>query len=624
MPADEPASRLARRGIFADLTDAEWAALQSWLEPMPLKRGEALVREGEEADALYIVVSGRFDVTAGGRKGSIATIGPGSPVGEIAFLAGGRRTATVTALRDSLVVRLERADFDRLCRETPGIWAALTATLARRLADETAGRSREEARSTPRTIAIIRAGPEPIPEAFLAELAAAFARAGRSIIVRSGNVAGIVGSADIASSAATEALNALETAHDTVLYVADPMLTAWSEKAIRQADLVLRVAFAPRQPDAPVVETALERFAASLVAPEQQRLVVVHPRAVPPRGTRHWLAPRQVAMHHHAALGSGSDADRLVRFVLGRAVGLVACGGGAFCAAHVGLWKALAEAGIAVDTLGATPGRSAMAAAFAMGLGADEIDAAIHDIFITRRALRSYTWPRYSILDHTRFDRLLAHYFGGVDIEDLWVPYFAVSTNLSAYGLHCHRTGNLWHAIRSSGSIPALLPPCYTDDGQMLVDGALVENVPVGMMRQIKTGPNIVVAFEVPQLERFRVDYAALPSRGALIRRMLLPIGGTPLPEAPSLGSVLMRSLMANRQGFERHLTADDLLLVPPLPLDMGILDWGRHTELMTTAAEWARGEIARSGGQGHPALGCPIEPGSPPITRTRATVERS
>ena len=597
-----PPTGVARTGIFADLTDEEQAALEAELNPMPLKRGEVLMRQGEEADALYLVVSGRFEVRIDGRAEPIAEIGPGSPIGEIAFLAGGLRTATVTAARDSLVARLERTDFERLCQRIPRIWGTLTATLARRLADQTAGRV-PQAHAAPRTIAVIRAGAEPVPPAFARDLAAALGQLGRTMVVDSACLASVIGTGDLASGGATEALNALEGAHDFVLYVADQMLTDWSEKAMRQADLVLRVGLVGRDPTAPVPENVLERFAGRLVGAGAQRLVLLHPRRRGPQGTRHWLAGRDVSMHHHVAIGERADIERLARFIMGRALGLVACGGGAFSSAHVGLYKALIEKGVSFDIMGGTSGGSAMAAGFVMGQSPEEIDRAIHAIFVEQRALRRYTWPRYSILDHTRFDRLLDERYGGVEIEDLWIPFFAVSTNLSRYGVHCHRRGSLWAAVRASGSIPAMLPPYYTEDGEMLVDGALVDNVPVRMMREIKTGPNVVVAFEVPQLERFAVDYRALPSRGALLRRLLLPFGGQPLPDAPSMGSVLMRSLLANRHGFERHLQASDLLLVPPLPAAMGILDWGRHSEVMREAYEWGLAEIDRVRAEGHPAL---------------------
>jgi NTE family protein len=75
------------------------------------------------------------------------------------------------------------------------------------------------------------------------------------------------------------------------------------------------------------------------------------------------------------------------------------------------------------------------------------------------------------------------------------------------------------------------------------------------------------------------------------------------LPKAPHIGTVLLRSLMANRQDFERHLRPEDLLLIPPLPQDMGVLDWHRHTELMQSAYDWARPRLAQLRQDRHPAL---------------------
>jgi NTE family protein len=223
--------------------------------------------------------------------------------------------------------------------------------------------------------------------------------------------------------------------------------------------------------------------------------------------------------------------------------------------------------------------------------------------------MRRYTWPRYSLLDHTHFDEQLARHYSGIDIEDLWVPFFTVSTNLSSYDLHRHRQGDLWAAVRATGSIPVLLPPYYTEDGQMLVDGSLLDNVPIKVMHELKSGPNVVISFEVPKLERFAVDYRALPGRKHLLRSALNPFRRDALPAAPGVGTVLMRSLMANRQDFEQHLRAEDLLLVPPVPQDMGLLDWHRHTELMDRCYRWAMREVARLKATGHPALAPPTSP---------------
>lgn len=258
------ATALAAGGILGALAPEDRARLAAEFETLALKRGDTLVRQGEAADALYVVVSGRFDVRIAGQPRPVAEIGPGSPIGEIAFLAGGVRTATVTALRDSLVMRLGRADFERLCQRAPGIWGTLTATLAGRLADQTAGRFHASV-PAPRTIAVIPAGPAPVPARFVALLHDAFAAAGSARLLTPRTLADAIGAAaaaDVASSAATEALNALEQASDVTIYVADAELTPWSEKAIRQADLVLRVGLA-----SPVTTTPCRRTRSSVSPP---------------------------------------------------------------------------------------------------------------------------------------------------------------------------------------------------------------------------------------------------------------------------------------------------------------------------------------------------------------------
>jgi NTE family protein len=135
----------------------------------------------------------------------------------------------------------------------------------------------------------------------------------------------------------------------------------------------------------------------------------------------------------------------------------------------------------------------------------------------------------------------------------------------------------------------------------MLVDGCLLDNVPVRAMRRLKSGPNVVVSFMIPELERFNVAYDALPTRADLLRLMLNPRARASLPEAPGLTAVLMRSLMANRRDFQRHLEAEDVLLVPPLPKNAGILDWHRHSELVEAAYRWTLEELRRREAESRP-----------------------
>ena len=168
-----------------------------------------------------------------------------------------------------------------------------------------------------------------------------------------------------------------------------------------------------------------------------------------------------------------------------------------------------------------------MLAGFAKNLEAEEIEQGAHDIFVRSRSFRRPTWPRYALLDHKAFDRALADQYGrDCRIEDCWRPFAAVATNLSTHNLELIRSGLMWEAVRASSAIPGLLPPFYTRDGNMLVDGCLIDNVPLAPMHELKTGPNLVVHFGEPAAEMFDVAYDALPGRLELFAAMLMPFAG--------------------------------------------------------------------------------------------------
>lgn len=588
--------------MFAGLDRAALNELEARLNAVTVPRGTALVTEGAKANALYVVVSGRFAVEVAGEK--VAEISHGTTIGEIAFFAGGARTATVRAIRDSVVVRLTRDDFDATLKAAPEIWQSITATLATRLAAETQraaafrtgagfGAAHSKAAPSPRTIAIVRAGERPIPEAFLSKLIAqAESKAGTRVLASAN--AGI----RLDGSEATEALNALETANDRLIFIADDTLTRWSEKAINQADEVLLIGAPLSEPlAAPVALNSVEAYALKLLPASAIRLALVHARKGVVQGTRHWLAARNPAMHHHVAIDDELSLARLWRFLRGQAIGFVACGGGAFTAAHIGIYKALVERGIDIDIYGGTSGGSAMAAAFAEERDPADIDRAVHRMFIDGRAMQRYTLPRYGLIDHVHFDSHLEALYGSGRIEDMWKPYFAISADLSRYEIEVHRSGLIWQAVRASAAIPGFLPPFYTPDGRMLVDGSVIANVPIETMRGLKNGPNIVIAFRSPDDEAFTVDYAELPARRDLIWRTLNPLLARGLPNAPSAATVLIRSMMANRGHYERHLESDDWLMVPPTPPDMGALDWRQHATLAESGYRYARAEIDARGG---------------------------
>jgi NTE family protein len=599
------ALRLTSVQTFTGLSPEAIAALETRLTPQPVSRGDVLVAQGDEADAFYVVVSGRFAVEIDGDPTPVTEISRGATIGEIAFFTDGPRTATVRAIRESVVVGLTRSDFAEIVAQYPDIWRKITATLAQRLAAETR-RSQallngpghiKKAGPRPRTLAMVSAGHSTISPLFLSRFIEYARRWPNTLIVSLSNAHEFFDASDDDSTARSSALNGLEDRADTIVFVADNELSDWSKTVIRQADEILLIADSSDQPiAAPVPLSPLEKFAGTLHRPSTHRLVFVHQRSHVTQGTRHWLQERQPFMHHHVAIDNIDDIARLWRFIRGEALGFVACGGGAYAAAHIGLYKAFLENGITFDMFGGTSGGAAMAAAFAEGIAPDEIEARVHCMFIDGHALSRYTLPRYSLVDHTHFDTHLKSEYGHIRIEDLWKPYYAVAVDLTDSSLVVLRDGLVWEAIRASAAIPGVLPPYYTRDGSILVDGSVMANVPIETMHALKLGPNIVVSFKPPESTRDVIDYDALPGRRDLLWRTLTPFTNSRLPVAPSAGTVLVRSLMANRSHFEGHLTKRDWLLVPPTPNGMGAMDWRRHKELTQAAYRYAMAEIANRG----------------------------
>jgi len=595
---------LAELDLFAHLSDTQLSELESQLKLETVKGGDDLITEGEPSDALYLVVSGRFYVVRGNRKKPVAEMGAGAFIGEIGFFSGSPRTATVCAARDSLVLGLKRKNFDALCKRFPEMWQKISAMLAKRLVRITTVDPYFE-KTNPRTIAVCHAGVEPYPEAVLDSLRRAFNESASCRMLTSQTLNDEVsGGNRKRDHVITRWLNDEEAKQDCLFFMADSNLTDWSSLAIRHADMVLFIGMHhAEEGHAQKPLNDLERFARGVHDQEQQRLLLVHDHGAEIIGTRHWLKDRTVHMHHHADVGSKADFRRLARFVAGKAVGLVACGGGAYCAAHIGMFQAFLEAGIEFDIMGGTSGGAAMAGAFARGVDPEELDRRTHDIFVTNGALRRATWPRYSLLDHKVFDERLAHHYSDGRVEDLKIPYFAVSTDLSHNRMRCIREGELWKAIRASSAIPGLLPPVYTPDGDILVDGSLLDNVPLQQMCKLKTGPNVVINFDPPEITVPGLDYDALPSRGQLIRSVVFPFLSPRLPEAPNASSILTRSLSVNREDFHKYMSDGDLLFEPPIPEGMSIMDWRRHGELKTLAYDYACKEIALQRKAGHKLL---------------------
>ena len=181
---------------------------------------------------------------------------------------------------------------------------------------------------------------------------------------------------------------------------------------------------------------------------------------------------------------------RLGRRILGKSFGLVLGGGGARGLAHLGIIKALKEAGVQIDLIGGTSMGAFIGGLLAREGGLNDYQRILQAIEGFCRAMCSkwrqaldLTYPATSWFTGHGFNRALWKYFGFSGIEDFSIPFFAVTTDITRSRLQVHRAGPAWKYIRASMSLSGFLPPvCDARDGTLLVDGGYLANVPIEVM----------------------------------------------------------------------------------------------------------------------------------------------
>jgi NTE family protein/lysophospholipid hydrolase len=555
--------------LFGELDRTALGTLEAELEWVTLGSGAELFAEGDAGDDVYIVVNGRLRVGAADHDHGeriLEEVGRGGAVGELGLLTGEPRAATVVAVRDSDLLRLSKAAFERLLDRHPRAMMQIARTAAARLR-RSARRVAQPSRA-PRSFALVAARPDvPIADlaARLAEVLGASASALRlssgvvdRLLARPGIAQ--VGEDTVIHEAVVAWLSSQERDHGFMVLEADPEWTPWTRRCLRQADRVLIVGRAGDDPALGPVERALAD--AGVTVP--QELVLLHDPSQRPVPAGPWLDARTVAAHHHIRVDVARDIRRLARCASGRATGLVLGGGGARGFAHIGMLRALDEAGIEIDVVGGTSIGALIAAAYAAGISVDAmIDIA--RTFASPKKLLDRTLPITSLMAGRKVTALYRQLFGSTSIEDLWTSYFAVSSGLSRAQTVVHRRGSLWQAVRASTAIPAIFPPMLGDEGEILVDGNVMNNMPLDVMRGICEEGLVFAMNPMPTHDKLR-SYRFGPSLSgweALLGRLGLFGSRT---RAPSILGCVMRATeinSANRMRQPSFRALADLLVEP-------------------------------------------------------------
>lgn len=379
-------------------------------------------------------------------------------------------------------------------------------------------------------------------------------------------------------------LDQAENTRSFVIYQADGEYTAWTRKCVSQADRVLLIADDGSPPDLTKIEEALFSRNVEAVLAEQELILLRKSRSAAPSGTAEWLAVRDVQRHSNIAWNSQHDFSRLARFLAGRAVTLVLGGGGARGFAQIGIIRAIREAGVPIDAVGGTSIGAIIGALVALGWDDERMLQSCKRAFVDDQPLDDFTFPLFALLRGEKLGRTLRHYIGDVDIVDLWLPYFCISTNISRGRMEAHQSGPLWRAVQASATLPGILPPVIKQ-GELHVDGGVLDNLPVGVMKRFSGGNTIAVSASVAR-EYSTVSVESFPTVMQYLRGRLS--GSDDHKGLPTLSHVLVQTTMLDSfRGAEELQEGTDLYLQPPIQ-GFDMLDWKSIYKLVDLGYQYA------------------------------------
>ncbi|XP_058627830.1 patatin-like phospholipase domain-containing protein 6 isoform X4 [Onychostoma macrolepis] len=617
---------------------------------MAVEAGRALYRQDDQSDCTYIVLNGRLRSVirkANGKKELVGEYGRGDLIGVVEALTRQPRATTVHAVRDTELVKLPEGTLNNIKRRYPQVVTRLIHLLGQKILgnlQQPRGPFSSSALGLPSvasspdvtnpasnlsTVAVLPVCDEVSTNAFNLELSHALSAIGPTLLLTSEIIRERLGASALDSIHEYRLSGWLAQQEDInriVLYQTDSSMTPWTQRCIRQADCILIVGLGDQEPALGELEQMLENTAVRAL----KQLILLHREDGPgPSRTVEWLnmrswcsghlhlkCPRRVFSRRSPSklrevyekvfektADRHSDFSRLARVLTGNSIALVLGGGGARGCSHVGVIKAMEEAGIPIDIVGGTSIGSFIGALYAeersavrVKQRAREWSKAMNSVFKT---VLDLTYPITSMFSGSAFNTSISKVFEDKQIEDLWLPYFNVTTDITASAMRVHKDGCVWRYVRASASYTPYLPPlCDPKDGHLLVDGCYVNNVPADIARNM--GTKTVIAIDVgSQDETDLCNYGDCLSGWWLLWKRINPWAEK--VKVPDMAEIQSRLAYVScvRQLELVKKSAYCEYIRPPIDR-FKTMDFGKFDEIYDVGyqygklvfTEWARGDI--------------------------------
>jgi NTE family protein len=505
---------------------------------MSVPGGMPLILEGEQPEAVYIVVTGQFAAyPAPANNPNIPDrFGAGDVIGDVGFFTGEAQSVTIRALRNSELLRIPKQDLHAAAARCPGVLMTICSGAVQRLQRVQAASVRVP---KSHTFCFVPADITIDIKPIIQKIAASLEAFGTVTIV----------SPEQTSERSSAWFSDIEKCSDFVLLQAECGSTAWTKFCFRQSDRIVLLAKGDTEP-ANYHVSGPGRMDIPHSTPLS--LMLLWQDAIVPARTTAWLKSVNPSRHYH--IRTPRDIERASRLIAERGLGLVLSGGGARALAHIGVIHALREHDIQIDAVGGTSVGGIVAAVFALEWNLATTVRALALAF-NRRRFSDFAVPRTALYSERAFVRTLGHCFGTIAIEDSPIPLFCVSTNLTEGVSTVHRTGPLVTWLRATSAVPGICPPII-EQNTVYVDGGVLNNLPTDGVQDF--GVATVIAVDV----------------GSSLERQAKSDGGL---GPPNILDLLWRVGTIGSDAAVNQIRRDRDVLLKPAVGNIGLFDWNAH-----------------------------------------------
>lgn len=545
------------QNLVGDMADDEYQEYRQHLEIVNLKRGEVLVYQDAEADSIYILLSGKLEANVlqpDGTQKRVGFVNRAETVGEMALITGDVRSATIVGYRNSILAKMSKQVFMDMCYSRPVFAINVCRFVVNRLKENQHSKRKKNLNNN---ICLFDASQTDLTRTCINQLLELYKKEKNYTIVDMDRISQIVDNKwknDAESIIKVDKfINSIDINDENIVFDLKGMDQNLMSHLLDYSDIIIQYYDSQKM----LSDEAISQInkLGSTADRKIRHLICHEDNTFMPSNTASLLSKLRPGAHTHIRAGRIKDAQRILRYMKGNSNSLVLGGGGAKGIAHLGIIKAIEEHEIPIDYIAGTSMGSIYAGLYAIHEDFKEV----YDMSVAtfKQSPTSRTdinlIPKHSIYRDKKINKRLEEVFKNYQIEDLWLPFYCISSNISRPDMVIHETGNLKDAIRASMAVPGLFKPILINN-EVHVDGGVFNNIPIDVMLERNNG-HIIAS---------RVDVKTKSSGAKL----------------PNLLATVMRSTVANSDRHSNKLQQFVDVLFQPNVARFGLLDWKAHERI--------------------------------------------